>query len=83
LKDRSHGPWCYIGDFNAIMGAHKKKRGQLPSLKRLVMSSKLGQKLVILPTSPLLVFLSLGAMADKVPLAFSFVLIKPFVMRKA
>lgn len=25
------GPWCYIGDFNSVLGAHEKRGGRLPT----------------------------------------------------
>lgn len=30
LQQSHLGPWCFIGDFNAILGAHDKRRGRLP-----------------------------------------------------
>lgn len=30
LKANNHGPWCYIGDFNVVLGAHEVKGSHLP-----------------------------------------------------
>jgi hypothetical protein len=31
LQQRYNGPWCFIGDFNAILGAHEKAGRHLPN----------------------------------------------------
>lgn len=30
LQQSHVGPWCFIGDFNSVLGAHEKKGGGLP-----------------------------------------------------
>lgn len=30
LQQNVSGPWCYIGDFNVVLGAHEQKRKGLP-----------------------------------------------------
>lgn len=30
LQQAYVGPWCYIGDFNVVLGAHEKRGGNLP-----------------------------------------------------
>lgn len=32
LQQTNQGAWCCIGDFNAILGAHEKRGGRLPSI---------------------------------------------------
>lgn len=32
LQQANLGPWCFIGDFNAILGAHEKRGGRLPPI---------------------------------------------------
>lgn len=31
LQQNDVGPWCYIGDFNAVLGAHERRGGPIPS----------------------------------------------------
>lgn len=31
LQQNHIGPWCFIGDFNVVLGAHEKRGGSLPS----------------------------------------------------
>lgn len=30
LQHNNVGHWCFIGDFNAVLGAHEKRGGNLP-----------------------------------------------------